>query len=311
MRKRHIPIFTTASDDHILELIVLISSISDKSSDENVYDIRILHEGLSKQNIRRLRHLSFKNVEILVTDITDLIATYTSMVSTLMRPTAPMTEFYRFFIPCMYPRIQQAIYVDNDVVLCDDIAHLLDADMKDSIISAPHSAIAHTEQMSEYVRSFLGITPEEYLDAGILILNMNAYREYGVLGKLIDFLTEHKPESLATADDALSYICRGRVSWLDDVWSVQSFGAASNDNPSIIHYNNYKKPIYYLDSPYSEEFWSVASRTAFFEDIMLKCMTYDEEARRRDCELWERVVEKAVALARRYKAVKADEVVGV
>lgn len=312
MRKKHIPIFTTADDDHILELIVLISSIADKSSDDNIYDIRIMHEGLSKHNIRRLRHLKFKNVELLVTDVTDLIATYTSAVSTLMRPLAPMTEFYRFFIPCMYPRIQQAIYVDNDVVLCDDIAQLLNVDMKDSIICAPHSAVSDTEEMAEYVRSFLGINPEEYLDAGILILNMNAYREHGVLTKLIEFLTERKPESLATADDALSYICRGRITWLDAVWGAQSYEERADMHPSLIHYNYYKKPIYYLDSPYSEAFWTVASRTAFFEDIMLKCMAHDDEARRRDLELRDRIIDRARALSvRRGTAVKKREALAI
>lgn len=297
MKKKHIPIFTVASDERILELVVSLSSISQYSSDDNIYDVRVLHGGMSMQNVRRLRHLRFKNVEVFVTDMTELISTCTNARLGRTPDVNALVEFYKFFIPCMYPRIQRALYIDNDVVLRDDIARLLDTPMGDAIIAAPRSDKVADEEVAEYVRARLGISPEEYADSGILVINMREYRSARVLDSLYERVSAGGDGLLSAADDFVSVTCRGRIAWLDPAWSAQSYSEEEIKSPRLVHYNNYKKPKYYLDSPYSEVFWMAASRTAFFNDIMSECMRYGEAQRSADELARERYIRRARALA--------------
>ncbi len=300
MKKKHIPIFMAADDEYLPYLTVTLKSISLHSSREYIYDVRILSSGFQPYNVRKLRHMRLENLNIMIVNMNDIAERLRPDFEKQLRDYYSESIFYRLFIAEMYPRLTKAIYIDSDVVLNDDIARLYFEELGDNILGGiTDETILETEAFSSYAERWVGVPAEKYINSGVLLMNLKAFREAGILDIFTRMLVRSNPETVAPDQDYLNFLCQGRIKYLDGGWNKQP--KLGNLRPAeeqhLIHYNLNLKPWHYDDVPYSEQFWRIAMLTPFYDDIAGKLRAYSGEEKERDRCDSERLVERAGKLA--------------
>ncbi len=302
MNKKHVHIFTATDDNYVPYLMVTVKSVSLHSSDNYVYDIYVLNKGLAPQNVRKLRHLDVKNINIMLVNVERAISGFGGDLSRKLRDYYSEAIFYRMFIASMYPRLARAVYIDCDVVLVDDIAKLYFTNIGDSVLGAvTDESVARVPEFSDYVRNWVGVPARDYINSGVLLINLSAYRRCRILERFERLVVEKNFDTVAPDQDYLNYLCRGRIHYLDGGWNKHPM--ADDPLPAaeqhLIHYNFYKKPWHYDGVPYSDVFWDVARTTPYYADMVREFVEYTDEERERDAEGGVRLVQRAWELAGR------------
>lgn len=83
-----------------------------------------------------LRNLTAENIRITFVDVTEYIAGYR------LETNAHLTQdtFYRFLILEILKHHQKVLYLDCDIIVCDDLAKLYDTELGDYLIGATSDA---------------------------------------------------------------------------------------------------------------------------------------------------------------------------
>ena len=301
MNKRHVYIFMAADDNYIPYLIVTAKSISLHSSDEYIYDLTVLNNGLEPQNVRKLRHLELKNVHISLVNVEKSLDVFGGDLSTRLRDYYSEAIFYRMFIASMYPRLSHAVYIDCDVVLVDDIAKLYFTDIGDNILGAvADESIPAVPEFCDYVENWVGIPADRYINSGVLLMNLKAFRQNEIAERFERLVTEYNFDTVAPDQDYLNYLCRGKIHYLDGGWNKQPKpdNVAPIEGLHLIHYNLYNKPWHYGGLPYENAFWDVARMTPYYSDIVAGFVEYGDDDKAKDAEGGRRLIERAAELAR-------------
>lgn len=298
--KKRIPIFLASDENYLPYLSVTVKSIDLHSSDDNIYDVYILCDGLTDEGLGRLSALELRNTKITVVNVTSAIGSMRSLLKRRLRDYYSESIFYRLFIADMFPHLDRAIYIDCDTVLVTDIAELYDTDMGDNILAAvADESIPCVPAFCDYVESWVGVPVHRYINSGVLVINLDAFRREHIFRRFAESVATTNPETIAPDQDYLNYLCRGHIHYLDGVWNKQP----KRDNPTpvdeikLLHFNLYEKPWHFAGVLYEEEFWSVARETPYYDEIKNGFDTYTEEERVRDAEGGVRLVEKAAELA--------------
>jgi len=307
MNKKHVHIFMASDDNYIPYLMITAKSISLHSSDEYIYDITILTDGLAPQNIRKLRHLELDNVNISIVNMEKNVKPLREKLRATLRDYYSEAIFYRMFIASMYPRLTRAIYIDCDTVLVDDIAKLYFTDIGDNILGAvADESIPGVPEFCDYVKNWVGVPVSKYINSGVLLINLKEYRNSFIFEKFVILVEERNFSTVAPDQDYLNYLCKGRIHYLDGGWNKQP--KADNLLPAkeqhLIHYNLYNKPWHYSDVPYSDVFWEVAKMTPYYTDIVRELVEYTDEKREKDMASGVRLIERAAELSERKDGFK-------
>ena len=307
MNKKHVHVFMASDDNYIPYLMITAKSISLHSSDEYIYDITVLTNGLSAHNIRKLRHLALDNVNISIVNMDSLVLPMRDKLRATLRDYYSEAIFYRMFIASMYPRLTKAIYIDCDIVLVDDIAKLYFTDIGDNILGAvSDESIPGVPEFCDYVKKWVGVPVEKYINSGVLLINLREYRRSFILERFVSLIKEKNFATVAPDQDYLNYLCKGRIHYLDGGWNKQpkTENLLPVENQHLIHYNLYNKPWHYSDVPYSDAFWDVARQTPYYTDILRELVEYTDEQKQRDVAGGVGLIERAAELAERKDGFK-------
>lgn len=190
---------------------------------------------------------------------------------------AGLNTYLRLFAPTIFPNDSHIIYLDCDIIVQDNILNILN----DADLSKPVCAAVEYNPAYKY-RNLADLKPIEisfndpfifeaywfraykdlkmnvdakYFNSGVMILNLNYWREHHVAEKTIKFLMEN-PDKVPLADqDALNHAIDGFLYPLHPKWncagtifsnySVQELTVASS-HPSIIHVCGPVKPWHYM-----------------------------------------------------------------
>jgi lipopolysaccharide biosynthesis glycosyltransferase len=200
------------------------------------------------------------------------------------------------FIAEMFPEYEKAIYIDSDTIVLGDIAQLYHKELGDNYVGAANEQVMiQTDVYGEYVEKVLGINRNQYFNAGLLLINCNAFRENKILEKFTELLEEYT--FVVTQDeDYLNLLCKDRVLWLEQQWNTEVFGEIAYEESSfkLLHYIMVSKPWHYEDCKFGEYFWEYAKETFVYEEILQELREYTDEQRAQDCLSCERLMQTAV-----------------
>lgn len=282
---RRIPIFFAADNNYLPYLAVTVQSISDHGTDGNIYDIKILTNGFSEENLKKLNSMSLERVEIEIIDITKAVDGHRNHLRARLRDYYSESIFYRVFIGSLFPSLDRAIYIDCDIVLVDDIAKLYDADIGDCILGAvADESIPGVPEFCTYVDKWVGVPADKYINSGVLLMNLTEFRRAEIEKKITQYASKYNFDTVAPDQDYLNFLCRGRIHYLDYTWNKQPKRelATPVSELHLIHYNMFNKPWHYEGVLYEEEFWRVADKTPFADFLHSVLREYSDEQRAKD-----------------------------
>lgn len=292
--KKEIPIFFALNDAYIPFLAVTIKSLIDNSSENYLYNLRILYTSISKENIERIKKFAKDNVIIEFVDLNYYIDRIKDKLYT--RDYYSKDTYFRLFLPTLYPEYDKILYLDCDIVILDDIAKLYNTNINNYLLGAVTEETAiYTQEVKNYAKRVIGVSDNKhYFNAGILLMNLKELREFGLQEKFL-YLLEKNIYSVAQDQDYLNRMCKGRVKYLSQMWN-KSPAPLKNVNPNkikIIHYTLARKPWHNDSVLYSEYFWNYAKQTDFYEEILEIKRNYTPEQLKEDEEKTKKLFELA------------------
>lgn len=293
---KQIPIFYACDDAFVKYTLVSLTSIKENASPERKYHVYVLYTDISSDMKQRLYALGDENFEISFENVTEQL----NMISKRLplRHYYSKTTYYRLFIATMFPDIEKAIYIDSDTIVLDDISKLYDVELGDSLLGACHEqAMEQIDVYGTYVESVIGISRNEFFNAGILLLNTRAFRDFQVLDKFIYYLGVY--DFIVTQDeDYLNLVCKDRVYWLDQRWNTELVDMFNYDydisEASILHYIMVNKPWHYRECRGADIFWKYAKKTSVYDILLNELESYTDEERARDSASAENLYQMAI-----------------
>lgn len=165
------------------------------------------------------------------------------------------TTYFRYKIAEMLPELDKIIYLDCDIIAKQSLADLFNTDISNYYLGG-------IEDVGYYYWRFFN--PEKYIhiesfyiNAGMLLINMKAWRDNNLYKKLIDYTNKEANNIKIGDQDVINCVCARQIKKLDYKWNVQDsfyrklepslnhnkkqiFDAAKN--PAIIHYTSKFKP---------------------------------------------------------------------
>ena len=209
-----------------------------------------------------------------------------------------LTIYFRLFIPAMFPEYDKGIYIDSDVVLTDDIAKLFDTDIGDNFIGACNDlSIADIPPLVAYTENAVGVKGKEYINSGVLLMNLKKMRECDFEGHFLNLLNTYHFDSIAPDQDYINAMCNGKIYYLDEVWDAMPNEAKPPiKDTKIIHYNLFSKPWCYDNIQYEEFFWKYAEDSGYLDEIKEYKAAYSNEQKKADGECLDLLISRGESI---------------
>ena len=265
---KEIPIFFSTDDNYIPYLDVAIASLVDNASREYKYRIIVLNTGLNEENIRKVKRNEREWVSIDFVDISSEVDRIKSRLKNVYH--FSVVTYYRLFIASIFPQYDKVIYLDCDLVVLGDISKLYNTELGDNILgAAPEEYVRNTDEFRTYARVALGVDPDGYMNAGVLLMNLAEFRKNKIEEKFIELITNYDFDLLDPDQAYLNYLCLGKIHVLPNGWNKEPMPLPCEGEKNIVHYALYKKPWQYDDVMDGEYFWNYAKGSPFYEQIRL------------------------------------------
>lgn len=91
--------------------------------------------------------------------------------------------FLRIFIPQIVPDIDKALFIDSDVYVCNGIKELYDNDIDNYYCAMSYNMPIYRDMLQEAQMNL----NDGYYNAGIILLNLKAWREDEIQKKILKF----------------------------------------------------------------------------------------------------------------------------
>lgn len=162
-----------------------------------------------------------------------------------------VSTWYRFAIAELLPdSVKRVLYLDCDIAIADDISELADINLDNYAVAAVKDCIYKKFDK----RIGLGLD-YHYFNAGVLLINLNYWRQKNVCKRLFDFLAK-SPNNLRLFDQSvLNLVLKDEYLELDLRYNVQYVPPFLEEScyeigefckafskPKIIHFVNRFKP---------------------------------------------------------------------
>lgn len=277
-RDNYVPILTCSSEKYGVYCGVMLHSIISHASAEKNYDIVILTQDMRGETKARLEKLAEgkENISIRFCYLDGLLEQF----SHCGKEHIPIITDSRLLIPEMLEEYQKVLWFDVDAVTNRDMAELYDLDLGDNLIAAAHDIGMAGGDGSEEMFSKLGMSRNNYINAGILLINCEQMRKEVSPQELLQTATS--PDFDNMDQDALNYHCKGKIKYFDMRWNVNATNTNSaraiaylaeeyrraRENPCVVHYIGPVKPWDALEMPMARYFWKYAAETEFYEELL-------------------------------------------
>ena len=284
----------------------LLGSLTEHASAQRFYDITVFHRNITSQNQQLLisEVAKHRNVSLRFADMSSRVAEFESLAT---KWHITVETYFRLFIPEIMSGYDKVLYLDGDMIIKRDVATLFDENINNYMLAACRDidmagvytsnlvAAENTinKTMKRHIDEEVGLeNPYDYFQAGVLLLNLAAFREKYTTKELLAIAARQKWEYLD--QDILNHIAKGKVKYLDGRWNVlydwefvriknviskapialYKEYMASRKNPYIIHYGGSIKPWQRADADMAIEYWAVARRSVFYELILSRMTTW-------------------------------------
>lgn len=295
-----IPVFFTIDNGYAPFLSVALDSAIKNSSKENNYKAIILHEDLSKENMRKLQSLARDHFQVEFVQMKEGLETITDRMSNRLRcDYFTLTIYFRLFIPAMFPQYDKGIYIDSDVVVTGDLAELYNIDLKDNYIGAcADKSVVDVPPLANYMEQAVGVDRHSYINSGVLLMNLKKLREVELDSHFISLLNTYHFDCIAPDQDYLNAMCYGKILYLSEAWdAMPTEDKPEIENVKIIHYNLFSKPWCYDGIQYGDVFWDYAKDSEYYDEIVAYKENYSDEQKESDSKCLELLVNRGVEIA--------------
>ena len=190
---------------------------------------------------------------------------------------AVQTACFRLLLPRMLAGEERCLYLDGDLVVRKPLTELYDTDLTDCCLAGVTDRLCLEESPLKRMKEEWGIEPGHYINAGVLMMNLERMRNTGCAGRAEELAYSVPFRYLD--QDVLNQVCRGQIRLIPKRYDVfpddtredlrylrelmpEHAGLFPDEalaSPAIVHYIGVKKPWHTRNVNYGE-YWQEAER---------------------------------------------------
>lgn len=188
--------------------------------------------------------------------------------------------YYRLLIPDLFPQYDKVIYADIDMIFQQDFSEVYRASLNHGEwIAASLDLAIDGYRFNAPFPAKIGKTPDDYFNAGFLIMNLKEMREYHAS----ELFREHLDKKYDQNDqDILNIVCKDHTQFLPTRFNFQMnhfsnymWKRKSTDlrfdqlfRTATLHYTFKNKPWNSLDCVAYDTWWHYYKMSPFFDTRM-------------------------------------------
>lgn len=276
-----IPLFFAVDDAYAPFLAVALRSIVTHISDSYTYRVHVLVQELSDQHRESLLAMQTEHLSVEFVDVREKLKTVGQ--SFHLRDYYSLATYYRFFIPDMFPEYDRGLYLDSDIIVNADIATLFFTPLGDGLVAgAVEEVMTHVDVFGTYAEVVLGIPRNEYVNAGVLLMNLAALRHVHIEKRLLSMMRDYTFK-VTQDQDYMNVLCRGRITYFSTAWNCTAFTERAGEAlPQLAHFKINWKPWHYTGVAFEDAFWQYAKETPYYGTLLSMRDGYTDAEKERD-----------------------------
>ena len=211
-----------ASDDNYVPLLTIsiVSLLENNYKDFDEINVFILNDGITNQNIEKIKNILNKyNCNISFIKTKDIENLNLNIVSLERDNIASFTTYSRLFIGSLIPdNIDKIIYIDCDILNVYSLKQLWEEDISDYYCAAVLDCCNTT------IQEMLGISEEDnYINAGMLYINLKKWREDNVEEKFIEFMMNNQNRFYQHDQGIINNVFKGKIKIISPRYKLQGY----------------------------------------------------------------------------------------
>ncbi|MBF0601458.1 glycosyltransferase [Limosilactobacillus oris] len=125
----------------------------------------------------------------------------------------PLSTYYRILLPYLLPEVDRVLYLDYDVLVINELTSLYNANLNHHFLGVVRDLGVIVKE--DWSKSLFNDSYRDYFNAGVLLMDLAAFRKYGVSWKLHQFIVASTPFFSLEDQDALNLFFKDAVEYLD------------------------------------------------------------------------------------------------
>lgn len=267
-----------ACDEHYIAptYVTMLSILLNKAEKTNYKFILLCQDGLSVEARQIMERLSEQfEVPIKIISMGNIFGNIKMKIEHITIPT-----YYRLCLPEILDE-EKCIYLDSDIIVNVDLSELYNTDIETFYLAGVLSEGIRLDKI--YARELckrIGLKDvSTYINAGVLIMNLEAIRNDGIMQKWMELAPREFP---AQDQDILNLSCYGKIKLINltynamtkskalvnykdgysnNAYTINEVNEAFN-KPAIIHYADRIKPWNDKKSFWADYWWNIVNNIA-------------------------------------------------
>lgn len=266
-------------------LDVLLHSITNTISNNNRYDIIVLTEDIKDIDCKILLGTIYKyrNISLRFFNPTTIIEDYKEKNNNKYLT----INYFRLALPWILKKYKIALNLGADLVINKDISDLLNIELSDKEYIAGVRDLGYIGRvnMKDIPVEELGmIEPNQYINADVLLLNLDSIRRDFTLDKVMQPWSQYKlrcaeQDAFNMLFDCHKHILDMRWNYFPErmtsiehiVWVPKDLfreWIAASKQPYIVHFAAVPKPWDYPTVAHGYKWWKIARESVYYEEIV-------------------------------------------
>lgn len=285
------------ADDSFVDFLgVAINSIIENASKERFYDILVMTSDISEENMEKLLTLEKRRENISIRFV--FIDKWIESMNFVVSENYNKFTFYRLLLPDITESMDKILYLDADIVVNADVASLYDIDFDGNAIVGTYDVqIAAWQNYDSGMRAYFHALEVgesgRYVQAGVLLFNLDWMRKNGIMHKAI--MRGCQDKFIFNDQDLINIYFRDSIKLVNLKWNVLNLSEDGIENckkylnaqqrkeyedarihPCIVHYTGKSFPCYGENGDFAQLYWSYAKHTPFYDALMSRKKEYEK-----------------------------------
>lgn len=281
-----IPLVLAAEDRKAILLFVTLTSILEHAKESTVYEVHLLlYDDFSEENRERLELVtrSYPRHSVIVHRPDDLNLRNFAFV-----------DYHRLMLPSLLPEVEKCICLDTNLVVLRDLSKLYQINIDGQYLAGVRAAEYYwpDQRVNRKIETLELPSIEQYIDTGVLLMNLAKMRN-DHMEQIFEALIHRNFDD--QEQDVLNKACYGKIRLLPPRYNLMTdYDLLAEDSykrqlrlqmaytlaewnnalerPVIIHYKGELGPWNDLSIDYSEQWWKIAAKLPFFQDVFMQCI---------------------------------------
>lgn len=254
MKSETLNVLYSSDDNYAQHMGVSIYSLLESNRDFKAIQIFVIDNEISAENQKKLLQMteSFDNAKLILIPFEE----WKNKLKLNMKWNISISSYARLFVASMLPMdVNRICYLDCDMIIFDSLLDLWQTDLQGNILGAVQDSIGNT------TKAAVGMKPEEkYFNAGMLLIDLNKWREKNIETACMDFISLHNGQVVHHDQGVLNGVLKDNVFILPLKYNIMTihyifklektmkyFGESARfysendietakDNPAILHF---------------------------------------------------------------------------